>query len=188
MRIISGLNRGRNLLSPKGHNTRPTADKVKEAVFSVLTPYLEDAFVLDAFSGSGALALEALSRGAARAILVEKDAAAARVIGRNIELCQEARAQLWRGDLWGILPKLAEQGFCFDIIFLDPPYNRGLLVKAMRIIGELKLLKPDGLIVAESTARDSEIVITAPWQLYRQGKYGDTAIYYCGYPRTDKEE
>ena len=134
MRIISGIAGGRRLNTLAGHQTRPTADRVKEAMFSVLSPFLEDSRVLDAFAGSGALGLESLSRGAASTCFFEKDRAAADIVAGNLAMCGFENGKLFRGDVLKLLPKVKQQqpDLCFDLIFADPPYAAGLLPSLMK--------------------------------------------------------
>lgn len=181
MRIISGAARGRNLFTLKGLNTRPTADRVKEAIFSVLSDRLSGARVLDAFAGSAALGLEALSRGAASALFFEADARAAQVCRRNIELCGLDGCRLIRGDCLKLLPRLhqEEETLRFDLVFADPPYNRGLLPRLMSQLAAGGFLTPQGLLVAETTAQDSEFAPGDRWQVLKSSVYGSTAIHYC---------
>lgn len=176
MRIIAGEAKGRRLIAPVGMSTRPTADRVREAMFSVLMPRLAGACVLDAFAGSGALGLEALSRGAARALLIERDAAALKALRRNAQLCKLAGVELHAGDTLRILPAINEK---FDIIFLDPPYNQGLLDKAFGLILHLDLLAAQGLVVAEGSAKNSEFACPPGLEIIKHSVYGDTALYYC---------
>ena len=180
MRIISGAARGRNLYTLKGRHTRPTADRVKEAVFSVLADRVPDSRVLDAFAGSGALGLEALSRGAESSLFFEADAGAHQVCRRNIEACALPGARLIRGDCLKLLPRLAEdEGLCFDLVFADPPYNRGLLPRLMEVLAENRLLAPEGLLVVETTAQESEFDPGTTWQVIKSSVYGSTAVHYC---------
>jgi len=180
MRIISGIAGGRRLNTLSGHQTRPTADRVKEAMFSVLAPFLEDSRVLDAFAGSGALGLESLSRGAASALFFEKDRAAADVVAGNLALCGFENGTLIRGDVLKLLPKVKQQqpDLCFDLVFADPPYAAGLLPSLMKIIAEQGLLAPDGIFIAE-TAKTGEFQPDAAWRVVKESTYGDTAVHYC---------
>lgn len=179
MRIISGTAGGRRLDTLSGTHTRPTADRVKEALFSALEPRLYGARVLDAFAGSGALGLEALSRGAAEAILIEQDARAAAVAAKNIATLGFSNARLQRGDCMKWLRARRGQEPPFDIIFADPPYNRGLLPALLREVADNGWLSETGLLVAETTTKDSELAICTPWEAIKQGRYGDTSLYYC---------
>ena len=147
MRVISGSARGLKLISPTGLDTRPTLDRVKEALFSMLTPELRDARVLDLFAGSGALGVEALSRGSAEAVFVDNSPEARAAAAKNLENARlTGRAKVVPGDA---LKFLASQNEPFDIIFLDPPYGGGLYGKALGLVAERELLSPDGVIAVE---------------------------------------
>ena len=176
MRIIAGTARGRRLFTPKGLHTRPTADRVKEALFSVIAARVPGARVLDAFAGSGALGLEALSRGAAEAIFCESDRQALLALRRNIELCGFSKATVKQGDTLKLLPFLPGQ---FDLVFADPPYNCGLLPQTLDLLVKHNLLAPNALLIAETGSKNSELEQLTNWQVIKTGFYGDTALYYC---------
>lgn len=176
MRIIAGEAKGRRLQSPPGLLTRPTADRVREAMFSVLLPYLCGARVLDAFAGSGALGLEAVSRGANSALMIEQNQAALKALRHNVASCNLPGSQIRAGDTLRVLRGLNEK---FDIIFLDPPYNQGLLHQAIGPILERDLLATEGLIVVESTAKNCEFICPPGLENFKYSVYGDTALYYC---------
>jgi 16S rRNA (guanine966-N2)-methyltransferase len=173
MRVIAGAFKGRTLHAPRGQRTRPTADRVREALFSMLGP-LDGARVLDLFAGSGALAIEALSRGAAEAVLVESDPRAVAAIERNLEPLGAA-AEVRRRDVLAYLRDSAEGPF--DLVFADPPYDA-----ASRLAPHLSrrlpgLLADDGRIVIESDKRNP---LTLDLPLLRQRDYGDTRITIHG--------
>ncbi len=156
MRIIAGKYRGHSLSAPKGHKTRPTSDRVRESLFSILGD-LEGAKVLDLYAGSGAVALEACSRGAEKVTLVEKAGPALSVISANISALKlpHENYQLLRQDVSKALPWLAQREQSFDLIFADPPYK--LAAKSFETILELapQLLAPEGALVFEQAARDA---------------------------------
>ena len=148
MRIVAGSRKGARISAPKGRDTRPTSDRVREAAFAILGS-VEGASVLDLFAGSGALGLEALSRGAESAVLVENDPAAIAAIERNLEKLQLEGASLVRSDALLYLARTAER---FDVVFLDPPYE---MVESLRMPLAEHLphaLAPDGLVVYETAA------------------------------------
>lgn len=152
MRIISGIARGTKLYTLDGENTRPTLDRIKEPLFSIIQAYIKDAVVLDLFSGSGALALEALSRGARKAILCDKSHNAINVIKKNIEKTHmEEKADVLCADYRKCIYILKEN---FDIIFIDPPYKLDIAVKSVEMILQNNLLSDNGLIIIET---DDEI-------------------------------
>ena len=174
MRVISGSARGRKLIAPPGLDTRPTTDRVKESVFNIISPYLPADMVLDLFSGSGALGIEALSRGCAHGIFVENQKPALDATIQNISLARVSdRAEVVRGDA---LTYLGRTNRKFDIIFLDPPYNTGLLNKAVAKIAENKLLSENGIIVAESEHMGEEPE-NEFFDIIKRVKYGKTAVF-----------
>ena len=155
MRIISGIARGTKLYTLDGNNTRPTLDRIKEPLFSIIQSNIKDAIVLDLFSGSGALGLEALSRGAKKAILCDKSYEAMDVIKRNIDKTHfEEKTEVFYGDYKKCLDKLNEK---IDLIFIDPPYKLNIAVKAVDIILKKDLLAKDGIIVLETDDEQREI-------------------------------
>ena len=155
MRIISGIARGTKLYTLDGNNTRPTLDRIKEPLFSIIQNNIKDAIVLDLFSGSGALGLEALSRGAKKAILCDKSYEALDVIKRNIDKTHfEEKTEVFYGDYKKCLDKLNEK---IDLIFIDPPYKLNIAVKAVDIILKKDLLAKDGIIVLETDDEQREI-------------------------------
>ncbi len=148
MRIIAGEKKSRKIEAPQGQDTRPTADRIKEALFSILQNRLYDAKVLDLYAGSGALSLEALSRGAKKAVLADKSPKACQVIRRNIEtLSYQEKARLLNMEDKKALDVLERERDGFDLIFLDPPYKLDM-TEICRRLGE-KLLNKDGVIICE---------------------------------------
>lgn len=181
MRIISGSARGKKLGSFAGTGIRPTADRVREALFSILTSRLGSLAglkVLDAFAGTGALALEALSRGAAGAVLIEQNAQACALIRRNADHCRLSHhLTLLRGSAPTLLARLTDQK-PFDLIFLDPPYGRGLLPPALTAVSEQALLAPEGLICVESPRTECLPERIGDLTVVDQRHYGDTTLTF----------
>lgn len=154
MRVIAGSARGRRLAAPPGEGTRPTADRVREALFSILGPPPAGAVVLDLFAGAGTLGIEALSRGAERAVFVDHARAAARVLRKNLEdLGLADRAEVHVGDATRFARRFEREGRSFSWIFLDPPYAAGLADAALAVIGTGRLLAPGGTLVVEHDRR-----------------------------------
>ena len=149
MRIIAGQYRSRPLVAPKGMNTRPTLDQTREALFNILQGRVADTQFLDLYAGSGAVALEAISRGAESAVICDMSAKACGVIQENIDAlgCQ-SRAKLLRMKDTAVLSALQKKGDAFDLIFLDPPYRMNT-APVCQMIMEYGLLKPEGMIVVE---------------------------------------
>ncbi len=173
MRIISGCRRGHRLFEFKGRDIRPTTDRVKESVFNLIQGHIEGAAVLDMFAGTGALSLEALSRGAANAVMVDKDRRSAEIIRKNIAaLGFGDRCRIIEGSCFDYARRAKES---FDLIFLDPPYNKGLIEQALGAICENGLLSADGIIVLESDNTDFKSEYGA-LNVIKQKRYGRTYI------------
>lgn len=175
MRIIAGDYRGQRLKAVPGMNTRPTADKIKGAIFNVLRDKVEGARILDLFSGTGNLAIEALSRGATEAILVEKGRMAQQIICENLEHMGVENAKLMTMDAFSYLELY--QGEVFDLIFIDPPYHQGLVEKSLKHLADPCRLTYSGVIVVE-TAKDENLENLEPFVIRKTGEYGDTKIWY----------
>ena len=177
MRIIAGEMRGRKLKTVEGMLTRPTSDKVKGAIFNILGDKVLEARVLDLFAGTGNLAFEALSRGSHDAVLVELSREAHQVIRKNIEqMGMGHKTKLLQLDAFQYINRYPDE--VFDLIFLDPPYRGGLVVKAISTFKEHACLAPDGVIIAE-TAKDEEIEGDLyPFEIRKTGEYGDTKVWY----------
>ena len=153
MRIVAGSAKGRKIETPEGMDVRPTTDRVREALFSSIAFRIVDNRVLDLFAGTGALGLEALSRGAASAVFVDRARKSAALVRRNIERCGfGARAEVVERDAERALRLLAARGERFDLIFLDPPYAGPLLAAALETLAQTALLAPSGVILAEHPA------------------------------------
>ena len=174
MRIITGKAKGLRLKTPAGLSTRPTADRVKESLFSILgglINFSEVNLVLDIFAGTGALGLEAISRGASSAIFI--DNATAEIVRENISRTKFESCNVLRGDFEKILLKLTKQNLAFDLIFSDPPYAKGLAQKSLDLVAEKNLLVKGGLMIIEHGATE---ILDAPinFQLIRKITYGHT--------------
>ena len=155
MRIISGLAKGTKLYTLEGLDTRPTLDRIKEPLFSILMPYIENAIVLDLFGGSGALGLESLSRGAKYAIFGENSIKASKIIEKNIEKTHMTmNARVIQKDFKQVLETVSKEKKQFDIIFLDPPYNSCYDLLAIDIILKEELLAKDGIIIVETDEKE----------------------------------
>lgn len=179
VRIIAGQNRGHKLKSVPGMKTRPTADRVKEAVFSSIDGLLYGCRFLDVFGGTGSIALEAVSRGAAEAVILEKDSDALKVIQDNVTVCkQQQRCTILRGDALALLDQLGRQGKQFDLIYVDPPYQSGLYESVLQKIASGNLLASGGMILLESAKNTSLSVKNSIFFIYKEKSYGDTRIVY----------
>jgi 16S rRNA (guanine966-N2)-methyltransferase len=176
VRIVAGRFGGRRLRAPAGRATRPTSDRVREALFSILGERVVDAQVLDLFAGSGALGLEALSRGAAAATFVDSAPAAIRAVSDNLAAL-ETGAEVRREDALRFLDGAARAGGHYDLVFLDPPYR--LAERLGRPLSDAlpTVLAPGAVVVAESDRR-APLALTLP--LHDERRYGDTLIRLHG--------
>jgi 16S rRNA (guanine966-N2)-methyltransferase len=150
-RIIGGAGKGRRLQSPPGERTRPTGARVRQTLFDILAPLVPGCRFLDAFAGAGGIGLEALSRGAARVVLVDRDATAVEAARANARLLAVAggAVEVFRQEARTAVAALGEQGYRFDLVYLDPPYASDLYEPLLRLLGEGPLLAPGGVVVAE---------------------------------------
>lgn len=178
MRIVAGKHRSRVLKTLKGNDTRPTPDKVKEAVFSRIGPYFETGIILDLFSGSGNIALEALSRGFEKAIMVDKYDKAISIIKTNVAMLkEEEKCEIWPFDYKKALSMCQQKKLKFDLIYLDPPYQFELTNELVTKIGEYDLLKDNGVIISESSNKET-IKVYKPYFIDKQVSYGTTKVTY----------
>ncbi len=169
MRVITGSAKGKRLVTPEGRDVRPTPERVKEGLFSALQFDIEGRRVLDLFAGSGQLGIEALSRGADSAVLVDSSAVSVKTAKRNIEACGfEDRARVIQSDYASFCAMCNDT---FDIVFLDPPYNEGLLMPAVKAV--LPLVSDYGFVVCEHPPEvkvEESVGGFCVWRSYRYGK------------------
>ena len=176
MRIVSGKWRGRRLRTPKGRSVRPTADRVREAIFNILGDRTEGARVLDLFAGTGALGLEALSRGASSAVLVESDPRAFEVLRRNVLELGAAGAETLLMESRAALRTLRRRRIRFGLVFLDPPYGQGIAGDAAADLEGAGVLESGGTVVVEEAARAEEPPFPAGWERAVDRRYGETRV------------
>lgn len=178
MRIIAGRCRGLKLSTLPGLHTRPTADRVKEAVFSSLQADLPGAVMLDLFAGSGSIGLEALSRGAKEVYFIENDQAAYKVIQKNITMTPfAAQCHIVLSDAINALKELSER-VIFDMIYIDPPYHSDLYEPVLKMLETQDILADQGIIVLESAKSSSFSINDKVFLQYKTKIYGDACITY----------
>jgi 16S rRNA (guanine966-N2)-methyltransferase len=180
MRVIGGERRGARLVSAQGLSIRPTTDRVRESIFSILVREVPGAVVLDLFAGTGALSIEALSRGANRATLVEQAPSSIAVIERNIATTGLTKwTTLLKGDAHAVVERLVKQQARFDLIFADPPYASG---SAARLVTEAIVARllagPDAVLVVEHAAADGLPAPAPSLTLFDSRTYGETALAF----------
>ena len=174
MRIIAGELKGRRLMTPSDNRVRPTTDKVKEAVFSMVAGYLPGSVVVDLFAGTGNLGLEAISRGAARAYFVDKDRTSISMVRENVKHCKvEDRSVILWSDFKSVFKKINDK---VDVIFLDPPYSAGYMEECFSIIAESEILEEDGRIVAEHSSAETLPEEMSGMVLIKSKRYGKISV------------
>lgn len=179
MRVIAGNARGQRLKAPKGNGVRPTADRVKEALFNILRDELAGAQILDLFAGTGSLAIEALSRGAAYALLVDLSATSVKLIRENLRrLGLHDKASVMKAPAQRAIRTQAAKMRQFDIIFLDPPYGQELAAQALTQIARDRLLVNNGVVIAEHSIRDPVQDGYGSLRRADQRRYGDTLLSF----------
>lgn len=177
MRIIAGFAKGRKLTTPKGVEVRPTTDRVKEAIFSMISPYIPSSLVLDLFSGTGNLGLEAISRGAEKVYFVDKSKSSIALTSQNIAtLGMNSKSETKNSDALKAIDEYAYLGLKFDIVFMDPPYGQGIIIPCLKAIHECNILKEDGIIVIEHNETEKIDPQIGGLSVLKHKKYGNTII------------
>ncbi len=179
MRVIAGVYKGRRLDCPKGDAVRPTTDKVKEAMFGAIQFKIQGANVLDAFAGSGALGIEALSRGAAHVDFVEQNKACQKTLEQNVNAIGAQNCRIYRGDVMKFMPTLRQ----YDIMFLDPPYDENLYEPAMEAAHKGEKLVSGATVVLECRKK-FDFVLPMGYNLTKRKEYGDISIWFLKYGDT----
>lgn len=172
MKIISGIYKGRNIDGYDIVGTRPTMERVKESLFATIQNYIPESIVLDLFSGSGNLAIEALSQGAKEAYAVDNNPIAYKTIKKNIDIIGVKNCQVKKMDYLDAIADLSKQNIVFDIVFLDPPYNTNYIEKSINYIEKYKILNKDGIVVCENDKLD-RIIFPSNYEVLKEKKYGD---------------
>ncbi len=189
MRIITGKARGTKLEAPEGLNTRPTAERTKEAVFSAVQFSIEGRLVLDLFAGSGQMGLEALSRGARRCVSIDSDRKACEIIRKNASKTHlEENLRLMNGDVISSLGKL--KGEKYSLVFMDPPYASGLIPEVLKRLSAYELLEPTAYVICEAPSEEAifgnDESVSELYTTYRTYRYGVARIVILR-PKTEVE-
>ncbi|VBB05672.1 n-6 adenine-specific dna methylases signature [Lucifera butyrica] len=182
MRIITGTAKGVILKGPAGNATRPTADRVKESLFSILGSRIIDASVLDLFAGTGNLGLEALSRGAEKAVFIDQSLQSVALIKENARRTKLAdRTEIYKNDVFKAIDKLSQTGRSFDLIFCDPPYNQGLITAVLEKVAFYTILNPEAMLIIEHSRHEMINSELPSFQILRTEKYGETLVSFLLY-------
>jgi len=179
MRIVAGKYKGRRIKTAKGEKIRPTTDRVREAIFNVLGNKIVNTRVLDLFSGTGSLGIEALSRGASHVTFIDKSPVSLRLVKINLDLIGEAeKARILRGDVFKVLKKLAGKTLPFDVVFADPPYKERFHEEVLLSLKSSKLLTPGAIIIYETASEFEFINFSNGFELLKSKVYGDTKVSF----------
>ncbi|MDP4182543.1 MAG: 16S rRNA (guanine(966)-N(2))-methyltransferase RsmD [Bacillota bacterium] len=179
LRVISGDARGHKLKTIKGNTTRPTSDRVKENLFNIIAGYITKAQVLDLFAGTGSLGIEALSRGASSAVFVDFSRECASIIKDNLVHTKFLeKSEIINNEVKFAIQKLFDSGKKFDIIFMDPPYNKNFVEETLNYLSNSDIMLDDGIIVAEHDIEDIMIEQIGNLKIFRSQKYGDTVLSF----------
>lgn len=176
MRIVAGKWGGRTIRAPRGTSVRPTTDRVREAVFAILGEDVKGSVVLDLFAGTGAMAIESLSRGAAGAVLVESSPIALTALRTNLATLEAEGALCLPLDYREAVRRLSAKGRTFDLVFLDPPYGKGLVGRSAELLSRAGILAPGAVVVVERASRDPLETLPPEWRERADRRYGDTRI------------
>lgn len=182
MRIISGSAKGKKLLSPVGMGTRPTLDRIKESIFNIIQNRTRDALVVDMFSGTGSLGLEAASRGATMCYLIDMGDTTFEMLQKNVDnLKFNDKCKCFKGDTYKYMQQFADEKIVFDLIFIDPPYAKDMIPPAIEIIATNSLLSKDGLIICKIDSSEEIYEGNHIIHLSDLRKYGNTTVLFYEY-------
>lgn len=186
MRVVSGSAKGRPLKAVPGMGTRPTTDKVKEAIFSMIGPFFNGGNALDLFAGTGGLAIEALSRGMDKAFFIDKDPKSIETVRANLKATKlEGQAEVYRNEAERALKALEKRGVSFGVVFLDPPYRMKNGDKLMEMMHEKNMLEDDATIVLEHESGHDYPDAFGPFSCVRHAVYGETTVSIYKYNKTE---
>jgi len=179
MRVIAGKFKGRKLTELQGKQIRPTSDRIRESLFSILAQKIDNAMVLDLFAGTGALGIEALSRGAAKSFFIDKSIESVQIINKNIELLGiKESAEVLKHDVYTIISSKDFFKQKFDLIFLDPPYNRGFIPGIFEDIDLLTIMNDESILIIEHSLKENNLEKVSGLDLYDKRTYGKTLISF----------
>jgi 16S rRNA (guanine(966)-N(2))-methyltransferase RsmD len=182
MRIVAGKNKGNILKSPKDLSVRPTSEKVREALFDILGISIKETCFLDLFAGTGAVGIEALSRGAREVVFIEKELKCIKIIKKNVEKTGNMQnAIIYKIDFLSGLKLLVKKNYILDYIFLDPPYSRELVNISLLEIAKLPILRPNGLVIAQHHKKEKVMENINSLRFYNQRRYGECYLSFYRY-------
>ena len=179
MKIVAGKNKGKKLIYIKDSSVRPTSHKVREALFDIIMPYIDGAVLLDLFAGTGAIGLEALSRGAKRVVFIDNNIKCTKIINKNLEITKNCQFGLvFKKEYISGLKLLEKKKYLFDYIFMDPPYNKGFTNIALMEISKLCILKKEGIIIVQHHKKEFIDRNYGELRLIKQKSYSDSMLSF----------
>lgn len=181
LRVIAGKARGKKLKAPAGTNTRPVTDMIKEAIFNVLGQDMENYRFLDLFAGSGSMGIEALSRGAAQVVFIDRDYGSVRIIKENLENCgfNQENYQVFKNDVFKAVDILEKKSANFDFIYVDPPFtDEEIFDRIMRKLDQTHLLTDDGILLIRTRRKKKLTEGLRHLRKYRMNDYGESTLHY----------
>lgn len=179
MKIVAGKNKGNKLKYLKDVSVRPTSHKVREALFDVIKPYIDGAVLLDLFAGVGAIGIEALSRGAKKVIFIDNNIKCVKIIKKNLEITRNVKFGLiFKKEYLSGLKLLEKKKYLFDCIFMDPPYNKGLVNVVLSEISKLSILKKDGIVIVQHHKEELIDRNLDKLKLVKQKKYSESLLSF----------
>ncbi|MEA2021153.1 MAG: 16S rRNA (guanine(966)-N(2))-methyltransferase RsmD [Candidatus Caldatribacteriota bacterium] len=179
MKIVAGKNKGNKLKYLKDVSVRPTSHKVREALFDVIKPYIDGAVLLDLFAGVGAIGIEALSRGAKKVIFIDNNIKCVKIIKKNLEITRNIKFGLvFKKEYLSGLKLLEKKKYLFDCIFMDPPYNKGLVNVVLSEISKLSILKKDGIVIVQHHKEELIDRNLDKLKLVKQKKYSESLLSF----------
>ncbi|MFQ5802046.1 MAG: 16S rRNA (guanine(966)-N(2))-methyltransferase RsmD [Candidatus Methylomirabilales bacterium] len=180
MRVIAGVAKGRRLRVPRRKGVRPTSEYLREALFDILGSSVRGVHFLDLYAGSGAVGIEALSRGAAEVVFLEQDPVCLRVLRENVEMTGLRKRRVVAGDVLRVLPRLVRQGKSFEIVFLDPPYGTDFAMRTLDVLASGDLLRPSGVVIVEHFAKAPLPQRIGMLSQIRKKGHGQTVLSFYG--------
>ena len=182
LRIIGGRLKGKRLHPVPDRSIRPTGNRQRESIFNILSHQIEDAIILDLFAGTGALGIEALSRGAKSAVFLDRSKAAIAILEQNIRSCRlKEKSRIIQWNIRNGLACLKTVPLAFDLVFMDPPYNQGDIQPTLNNLNHIGCMKSGSTIIIEHSPRDSIAVDRTDFNLIDQRRYGKTLVTFLGY-------
>lgn len=178
MRIIGGIHRGRTLRTTGGLGVRPTSDRLRETLFNILAPHVRGSRFLDICAGSGAVGIEALSRGASEATFIESSRHACDVIEANLASLEITQATIIKRDVAASLKQLDRESAQFDLVFFDPPYASEIYAQVMNQLGSSNLVAPGALVIVEHRAKSPPAPVAGKLRIFREVKQGESALAF----------